>query len=254
MALRTATRIGRAGALAAAFLLVALTGIAPAGAAAAAAAPSGPARLCETAARRAAARTGVPLDVLRAIALAETGRPRAGRLAPWPWTANFAGEGRWFATRAELLDAARGFLAQGRESFDLGCFQINYRWHGRAFASLAEMAEPDANALYAARFLSRLHAELGDWASAAGAYHSRTPQNARRYRARFVRLRAGLPGGPEPAVAPRPRREPRRDAPAGDGYPLLHAGGGRRGLGSLVPEIGRAGPGLRGLPGREARG
>jgi len=251
MALGTSLRIGRVAAFAAALLA---SGPVASGPAATSDSPAPAAHLCEAAARRAAARTGVPLDVLRAIALAETGRPRAGRLAPWPWTANFAGAGRWFASRAELLDAARRFLARGRESFDLGCFQINYRWHGRAFASLAEMAEPDANAIYAARFLSGLHEEFGDWAAAAGAYHSRTPALALKYRARFARLRAGLSSGPSPAATQASPGHPGPEKPAGGGFPLLRPGAGSRGLGSLVPEIGAPGPGLAGLSGRGARG
>jgi soluble lytic murein transglycosylase-like protein len=70
---------------------------------------------------------------------------------------------------------SRGNHARGARSYDVGCFQINYRWHGQHFASLDQMFDPDANAAYAARFLSELYAEFGDWSRAAGAYHSRTP-------------------------------------------------------------------------------
>ena len=109
----------------------------------------------------------------------------------------------------------RQALAAGRTSFDVGCFQINYRWHGARFASLEEMLEPAANARYAARFLSDLHEETGTWTAAAGAYHSRTERHARRYRARFREILAGLEGedGPRPvARAPRHRPPPRKPA------------------------------------------
>ncbi|WP_170068443.1 lytic transglycosylase domain-containing protein [Meinhardsimonia xiamenensis] len=140
---------------------------------------------CERAARRAAAAYGVPDRVLQAIALAESGRPLGQRFGPWPWTVNAAGEGHWFESRREALDFARALHARGERNLDLGCFQINYRWHGSAFSSMAEMFDPVASAMYAARFLKQLHRETGDWVTAAGAYHSRKEVHASRYRNRF---------------------------------------------------------------------
>ncbi|MCC5968429.1 MAG: lytic transglycosylase domain-containing protein [Pararhodobacter sp.] len=173
-------------------------------------ATAGP-QLCEAAARRAAAETGVPADVLLAIALTETGRMQGGVMRPWPWAANRDGQGLWFDTPAQALDFATRSLADGRTGFDLGCFQINWHWHGAHFASPRALLDPLEGARYAARFLTRLREEFGSWAAAAGAYHSRTPQLAARYRARFERLRAGLssavpsPAVPSPAPAPLPR-------------------------------------------------
>jgi len=186
-------------------------------AAAPAAAASGPATsaLCDAAAARAARASDVPMDVLRAITRTETGRRAGGALAPWPWTVNMEGKGLWFDSRAEALAYAKAEHARGARSFDIGCFQINYRWHGDAFASIEEMFDPAANAAYAARFLSALHGEMGDWSKAAGAYHSRTRTYARKYRARFDRIRAALPAATraDPGGA-RPRRDIASGAPA----------------------------------------
>jgi len=160
-----------------------------------------PARLCEAAARRAADRTGVPLHVLMAIALTETGRKSGGRFRPWPWTVNMEGAGHWFGSPQAALGYVETEFARGARSFDVGCFQINYKWHGDAFPSVAAMFDPEANALYAARFLASLFAETGDWSVAAGAYHSRTPAYAERYRARFDRFaRALAPGADTPGA------------------------------------------------------
>ena len=163
------------------------------------AAPSGPAAeaiasICDQSGTRAAKATGVPLAVLRAISLTETGRKLGGRHRPWPWTVNMEGKGIWFDTRAEALAYVRKHFARGARSFDVGCFQINYRWHGKAFRSIEDMFEPDLNALYAGRFLRTLFSEKGDWPRAAGAYHSRTPKYATRYAARFTRILARLTG------------------------------------------------------------
>jgi hypothetical protein len=148
--------------------------------------------VCDSAAQTAAKETGVPLDVLRAITRVETGRHGDAGLEPWPWTVNMEGDGAWFETE----DAARAFVfrhfKRGARSFDVGCFQINYKWHSQAFRSIDEMFDPKANARYAAQFLTDLFAELGDWSLAAGAYHSRTPKYADRYSSKFEKVRLGL--------------------------------------------------------------
>ncbi|TDL74203.1 lytic transglycosylase domain-containing protein [Palleronia sediminis] len=193
--------------------------------------------ICHEAARRAASESGVPVDVLLAITLTETGRRHEGRFAPWPWTVNAAGEGRWFATRHEAEAFVAKRRAQGIDSIDIGCFQINLRWHGEAFATPDAMFDPVENARYAAAFLGRLHAETGDWTRAAGAFHSRTEIHAARYRRKFAQHRemvladVGPPRLPRSATVARliPVRPPREN-----GWPLMRAGASA-GLGSLVP-------------------
>ena len=130
--------------------------------------------------------------MLRAIALVESGQDRGGGLRPWPWTVHAHGRGHWFSTRA----AAEAFLADVPPSevgIDIGCFQINTRWHGAAFAGPAAMLDPEGTADHAARFLVSLRAALGDWDAAVGAYHSRRPEAAERYLGRFRAARASLP-------------------------------------------------------------
>jgi hypothetical protein len=155
-----------------------------------------PAALCERAIVAGARNASVPQEVLHAISLTETGRPSGGRLRPWPWAVNREGQGFWFQTREEALAFAKKSVAEGRHSFDVGCFQINYHWHGDGFASVEAMFDPDVAAAYAARFLQDLHAETGSWSQAAGAYHSRTPHYANIYRSRFDRIVASLGGQP----------------------------------------------------------
>lgn len=193
-----------------------------------------PGEICDAAAALAANSSNVPVDVLRAITRTETARRRNGKLEPWPWTVNMEGKGVWFATRAEALTYVEDHHARGARSFDVGCFQINFRWHGGAFASLNEMFDPAANARYAARFLSELYAESGDWSVAAGAFHSRTTTLAEKYRARFDRFRTALAGAPVPA--PLRSLAGRR---AGPGYPLLHGNARPSEFGSLVPRADR---------------
>jgi hypothetical protein len=181
------------------------------------------ASICEAASYAAAQELSIPPDVMLAISLTETGRRQGGRLRPWPWTVNMEGAGHWFDTPATALEFATKRYGEGARSFDVGCFQLNYRWHGMHFTSIEAMFDPMNNARYAARFLSDLYVELGSWSAAAGAYHSRTPSYASRYSARFDDIRARLGGAAEEprlvlAVAASPAR------PVLAVHPFLSAG------------------------------
>lgn len=213
-----------------------------------------PSEICDQVAHLAAQQTGVPISVLKAISLTETGRKQGGRFRPWPWTVNMEGKGVWFDTRAEAKAYVDKEFGRGARSFDIGCFQINYKWHGDAFASIDEMFDPLTNALYAARFLQRLHAEQGNWGKAAGAYHSRTKEYAERYQARFERIRSPLrveddesiPEIPDIVIAANGGLASSAPAAARvNSYPLLQTGGVAA-LGSLVPLGGRIGSPLFG--------
>ncbi|WP_293574026.1 transglycosylase SLT domain-containing protein [Phaeobacter sp.] len=202
------------------------------------------AALCDLAAQRASRDQGVPLDVLRAITRTETGRGGKQGLQPWPWTVNMEGAGKWFETEDEARAYVFSHFKRGARSFDVGCFQINFRWHGKAFDSIDQMFDPLANAQYAARFLRDLHGEFGDWSLAAGAYHSRTPTFANRYKARFDRVLAQLdPADTLPQSLPitPSRRQATFSAPQPlvnlhNPAPLVSQGTAR--MGSLVPLTG----------------
>lgn len=187
---------------------------------------------CIRAAEEAARRTGVPLQVLLALTLTETGRDRDGVLQPWPWALNQGGKGHWFPTRDEAVSFLSKAVEQGIGNIDVGCFQLNYRWHGAAFDTLDQMMDPRANALYAARLVARHAAERGDWIAAAGAYHSATPDKAETYLARFGPIYATLDPVPSPAEA--------TDRPGTNRFPLLLAGRAAS-AGSLVPLTASAG-------------
>ncbi len=192
------------------------------------------AALCDRAAQRAALAEGVPLDVLKAIARVETGRTLDGVLEPWPWTVNREGQGYWFASEIEAKSYVFEIFKSGVRSFDVGCFQINYRWHGKAFRSIDAMFDPDENATYAARFLAQLYAELGSWPAAAGAYHSRTQHLAASYSDRFQTVLAQLDGS-----GTAHERDP-FTASASPLIPLNAHPVGQNALGSLVPETSTA--------------
>lgn len=170
-----------------------------------------PSDLCKGAAEAAAEESGVPVALIRAVMTAESGRPAAngGSLRPWPWALNVDGQGYWPETREQALAMIDEFLQGGRTSIDIGCFQINLRWHGAAFPSVEDMIDPMQNAAYAARFLLDLKDERGSWREAAGAYHSRDPDRAEGYVQRLKSVHADLVAAapvPKPVEAPPPVR------------------------------------------------
>lgn len=189
------------------------------------------AALCDRAASVAAQETGVPENLLFAISRVETAR--AGTDAPWPWTINLNGQGQWFDT-AEQAEQAISDLADGGESFDIGCFQINTRWHGDGFERATEMLDPLENARYAARYLLDLQSEFGDWPAAIAAYHSRDADRGAGYRDKVAAAYDGLIGQPPDAAVPAARRGVNR-------YPLLLAGDPAS-AGTLVPRLSGVAP------------
>jgi hypothetical protein len=118
--------------------------------------------------RAASAKYDVPLGVLYSVGLAESGHKESLQ----PFAMNIGGRA-YFATGID--DALRAFneaRAQGITLIDIGCMQINHRFHGEHFASVAAMFAPHANVDYAARFLKTLRAQEGSWTLAVARYHA----------------------------------------------------------------------------------
>jgi hypothetical protein len=65
----------------------------------------------------------------------------------------------------------------GVASIDVGCMQINLRWHPDAFQSLDEGFHACAERRLCRALSARtLYEQTGDWRVAAGSYHSFTPE------------------------------------------------------------------------------
>ncbi|MGH7120082.1 MAG: lytic transglycosylase domain-containing protein [Acetobacteraceae bacterium] len=168
-----------------------------------------PGQLCRAAIVSAEQNTAIPKGLLAAIGQVESGRrdPLSGAYLPWPWTVDANGDGHFYPTKAAAISAVRAFQAAGIRSIDVGCMQINLLHHPNAFASLDQAFDPPSNAAYAARFLSQLYGETGNWPEAAAFYHSTTPVLAADYERKVMaawpaaqRLAAGIsaalpPGG-----------------------------------------------------------
>lgn len=190
-------------------------------------------------------RYAIPGNLLLAIGLQEAGFNRRSGLTVWPWSVNAAGEGRLFRSQAEALSWVRQRQAQGVTSIDIGCMQINQKWHPDAFPSLEAGFDPALNVDYAARFLRSLYDQTGDWMLAAGSYHSFNPEPRRVYLASLKRnldvANARLAGFVEKA---------RLSGGAASDAELRYASADALDLSGTVPRIRQFNP----LPKRQAAG
>ena len=120
---------------------------------------------CEAMAAQLGAQAGLPDGLLPAIARIESGLALKGGTRAWPWTLNTAGQGHYFKTSADAMTYLQAVLENGQRNVDIGCMQINYRWHGENFPSLAES---------------------GSWSAAVQRYHSNDPNRGNAYHTRFL--------------------------------------------------------------------
>ena len=178
---------------------------------------------CEALAEAAAERHGIPEGVLAAIARTESGG--GPRRSAWPWTLNMGGEGMYLDSAEAALAQLQGVLDAGRTNVDVGCMQVNWRWHGEAFDSLDQMLDPVVNTEYAARFLVDLWRREGTWDAAVQAYHSTDPERGAAY---LARVEANRPAGGALVAAAAPVTAP--DVPA------MAAAGDRR-FGAQAPLV-----------------
>lgn len=152
--------------------------------------PDGVRDVCGELARAAERRGGLPIGLVQAVALAESGRwlEAIGRSRAWPWTVTSVEETYYLASKDAAVDKVRELQARGRTNIDVGCMQVNLGYHGHAFRSLEQALDPAANVAYGAGFLKRLRAETRSWARAAAYYHSRDAARGEAYRTKVYRL------------------------------------------------------------------
>ncbi|WP_421778857.1 transglycosylase SLT domain-containing protein [Hoeflea sp.] len=123
---------------------------------------------CEAEILRAARVHGVPPGILHSVGLAETGRK--GSLHPY--ALNIEGRAVFADSRDQAIREFEKARSEGKTLIDLGCMQINHRYHSKEFPSVRAMLDPRSNVDYAARFLARLHARHETWTMAVARYHA----------------------------------------------------------------------------------
>jgi len=130
---------------------------------------------------------GVADHMLLAMGFTEAGRRTPDKLfTVWPWTVNTEGQSHYFPSREDAIAFVRAAQARGVRSIDVGCLQVNLKWHPDAFPDLNTAFEPRANARYAARFLGELRHAHGTLDDAIARYHSAQSERGAAYRQRVV--------------------------------------------------------------------
>lgn len=184
----------------------------------AAAESADPWRLCPSLIEAAEQALDLPPHLLQTISKVESGRwnEAAGASLAWPWTISAKGKGRYLPSKAAMIAEIRALQKRGIKSIDVGCMQVNLKYHGDAFDSLEQAVDPVHNVAYAAVFLSQLRQDSRSWTKAVGRYHSQTPKLGGKYRRKVMeawRLEKRLAAKRHQQLAALPRPE-RRVAPA----------------------------------------
>lgn len=144
-----------------------------------------------------AKKTSVPVEILWAVAQTESGFNGA----PWPWSINFRGKGYYFTNKTKVIAFLKSTPKHLRAYTDLGCMQLNFRYHGYKFRNIYEMLDIEKNMYIAARYLRELYKreklyrlkhkkpvnEKIIWSYAIGDYHSRRNKPGYRYTAKVAK-------------------------------------------------------------------
>lgn len=132
----------------------------------------------------------LPENTLHAISLQETQRAHSKHRVGivWPWTITSKGKGYHFKTRNEALEFAKAQIALGNNNIDVGCMQVNMKYHPNAFSSIEEAISPKHNVAYGAKFLKNNFDRFKNWGKAIGAYHSLQAKRSASYQKKVSRF------------------------------------------------------------------
>ncbi len=124
----------------------------------------------------------LPENILTSISMVESGRLLDdGSMFAWPWSLNHAGKSVFFDTKDQALKYLRKNITSEFRNIDVGCMQVNVKWHYAQFSSFEEMIDPITNIEYAARFLLALKSKHGTWEQAIKHYHSSKEKFNKKY-------------------------------------------------------------------------
>lgn len=136
---------------------------------------------CRDAIEVAESKYDIPQGMLLAIARTESGHGQDQE--PHPWAINNAGQSYYPESFSDAKTIVQRLWQKGETNIDMGCMQINWRWHKTTFTKdLNTYFDAYDNAEYAAKLLLRLKKQHKDWHKAIGHYHNGDPsQGQRRY-------------------------------------------------------------------------
>jgi soluble lytic murein transglycosylase-like protein len=143
-----------------------------------------PHHYCRKYIEEAARETGVLPEILWAVAKTESNYGKGA----WPWTIDVQGKAHYFMNKSIAIHFLKSLPKKQLGYVDIGCMQLNAKYHGKAFTSLSKMMNPRLNVMYGAYFLKELYNEKGQWAKAVASYHSRNWMRGRPYAQHVAQL------------------------------------------------------------------
>ena len=126
--------------------------------------------------------TDIPKNLLLSIGKSESGRIlKNNKHVIWPWTVNHAGKSLFFDTKNQMQKYVLKYVKIQDYNLDVGCMQINLKWHKNNFKKISDMFAVEPNVSYAASFLLQLKNKHGSWDKAIKHYHSSDPKKNKPY-------------------------------------------------------------------------
>lgn len=119
---------------------------------------------------RTEAQRNIPRGLLMAIAVTES----ALNGQPDPYAMNIAGRAYHATGFQDMSNVISANWQRGVKSIDVGCMQVNLKYHGSKFAKLTDLLDPTTNVNYGASYLITLATEAGSWKDAVMSYHNKT--------------------------------------------------------------------------------
>ena len=138
-------------------------------------------KLCENTIESVELQTDIPKGLLLGIGKAEAIRKFNNKYIIWPWTINHAGKSLFFDNKEQMKNYVFKNLKRKDFNIDVGCMQINIKWHKNNFKKISDMFEVNPNISYAASFLKQLKNKHGSWDKAIKHYHSSDPKKNNPY-------------------------------------------------------------------------
>ena len=126
--------------------------------------------------------TDIPENLLFSVGKAEAGRIlENNKYVIWPWTVNHSGKSLFFDTKKQMKKYVLENVEKKDFNLDVGCMQINLKWHKNNFKKISDMLAIEPNVSYAASFLLQLKNKHGSWNKAIKHYHSSDPNKNKPY-------------------------------------------------------------------------
>lgn len=142
--------------------------------------------------------TSVPADILYALSVKESNsKMNNNTVSPWPYTINYKGVAFRYEDYHSMITAAKRLLSEGKTAFDIGPFQVNWKWNGHRAESIEDLGNPHRNGIIASEILIEQYNKYGDWFLAAGRYHNPSNSNGhadkytREFREMFLLIQSG---------------------------------------------------------------